>query len=423
MRAAWLVPLLALGLLSGCATGVSRDAGPAPAVAVELQERREWAFPEDGVRFDNRLDGARLNAVTRVAPHHYTVEILPETTPVNPSPWYGFRVAADRAATLRIDFHYPGYRHRYHPWLGGGDGRWREASAAEFTPADDSGPARLQVRTGPQPLLVFAHPPTLPEDIEAWIDTVAAGLPVERSVAGHSIQGRPLHLFEFGGGEDSPLLLVVGRQHPPEETGSGALAGFVEVLAADTPAARAFRERVRTVVVPLANPDGLVEGHWRTNLGGKDLNRDWGPFTEPETRAIGRALLARSEGAGRRVAFAVDFHSTFRDVLYTVTEDPSRARDGVLGRWIAALRTHAPELEERPSPAAASPVFKNWAHCRFGAPTVTYEVGDTTPAPALDALARHAAHALIEVLDPGTLAAPAAPAPACAAAAPADRGE
>jgi hypothetical protein len=32
-----------------------------------------------------------------------------------------------------------------------------------------------------------------------------------------------------------------------------------------------------------ANPDGVDKGHWRLNDGGVDLNRDWGPFTQPET--------------------------------------------------------------------------------------------------------------------------------------------
>ncbi|MEZ0471461.1 M14 family metallopeptidase [Luteimonas salinilitoris] len=411
--------LVAACTLSACAIGgrPASTPGPDAEVAIAVQERREWVFHEDGVRFDNHLPAARLNAVTRVAAQHYLVTVTPETEPVNPSPWYGFRVVTTRPQTLRIDFDYPGYRHRYHPKLGSGDGRWREASAREFVPERDGRPARLQVEAGPQPLLVFAQPPLVPDDFEAWIDSIGRTLPIEHSVFGRSVQGRPLHLFEFGGSDGSPLLIVIGRQHPPENTGSQALFGFVETLAADTPQARAFRERVRTVVVPLVNPDGIVEGHWRSNLHGKDLNRDWGPFDEPETRALAQALLVRSEGAGRRVAFAIDFHSTFRDVLYTVAEDPSRRLDGVLGQWIAAMRTQSPGLEEK-AYAATSSVFKNWAWCRFGAPAVTYEVGDATSADALDALSRHAAGSLMALLDAtGTDAAPAAP--GCEAAAPA----
>lgn len=413
IRLRLLLPL-ALGLLAACAARpASAPAGPDAAVA--LQDRREWAFAEDGVRFDNRLPAARLSDVVREGARHYTVVVAPEIHPVNPSPWYGFRVAADAPGPLRIDFRYPGYRHRYRPKLGFGDGTWREATAAEFAPPTAAAPARLEVELGARPLQVFAQPPVLPADFDAWIDGIGARVAIERRTIGRSAQGRPLRLFEFGGDDRSPLLIVIGRQHPPENTGSQALFGFVEALAGDTPGARAFRERVRTVVVPLVNPDGIVEGHWRTNLHGIDLNRDWGPFRQPETRAVARALLARSQARGRAVLFALDFHSTFRDIMYTVEEDPSRAPGGVLARWMAAMRLHAPDLSERPSPAA-SPVFKNWAYCRFGAPTVTYEVGDATPEPALDALSRHAAFALMPLLAEAAAGPPPA-APACAAGA------
>ncbi|WP_407353008.1 M14 family metallopeptidase [Luteimonas sp. R10] len=401
---------LALCLLAACASVPPPSVPEDPAAAaVRLQERREWAFAKDGVRFDNRLTAARLTGVTRTGAYTYVVDAAPETRPVNPSPWYGFRVAAERPATVRIAFRYPGFQHRYHPKLGSGDGRWRDASPEEFEPERDDAPATLRIEVGPQPLLVFAQPPLEPGDFEDWTDTIARGLPIERSVFGRSVQGRPLRMFEFGGSDDAPLLVVIGRQHPPENTGSQALFGFVETLAADTPRARAFRERVRTLVVPLVNPDGIVEGHWRGNLRGRDLNRDWGPFTEPETRALMQSLLARSEGTGRRVVFALDFHSTFHDVLYTVTEDPARQPGGALARWIAALRTLSPGLEEKPSPAVR-PVFKNWAFCRFGAPAVTYEVGDTTPAAELDALSRHAAQALMDLL---LQELPVGPVPAC----------
>ena len=335
---------LSLASLAACAlTPASAPVMPAPAgaavAAAVPQERREWVFAQDGVRFDNQLPGARLSEVRREGPRRYAVVVAPETHPINPSPWYGFRVDADVAGPLHIEFPYPAdYRHRYHPKLGRGDGAWRLATSAEYRPGEAGRPASLQLAMDGEPLQVFAQPPVLPDDFSEWIDRIGSAVPIERSVIGRSVQGRPLHLFEFGGDAAAPLLVVIGRQHPPENTGSQALFGFVETLAGDTDSARAFRARVRTVVVPLVNPDGIVEGHWRTNLNRTDLNRDWGPFAEPETRAVAQALLARSEDQGRAVLFALDFHSTFQDIMYTVEEDPARAAHGVLGGWMAAVR-------------------------------------------------------------------------------------
>ncbi|WP_165942121.1 M14 family metallopeptidase [Luteimonas arsenica] len=413
--AAWLPALLAL-LVAGCVSHPPAGPSAAAATAVAtpatndpgatLQARRTWRFEADGIRFDNQLSAARLSGVERVGDGRYRVDIAPEVHPVNPSPWYGFRIRSDAPRALELRFAYPhDYRHRYVPKLSR-DGRdWQEADPTAFQ-VDADGNARLLLQLEAGELRVFAQPPLLPGDFEAWSTRIAAQVDAATGRFGSSVQGRPLRMFEFGAGADAPLLLVVGRQHPPENTGTQALMGFVEALAADTPQARAFRGRVQVLVVPLLNPDGVVEGHWRGNARGVDINRDWGPFAQPETRALRDLLAAR--GARGRTVFAIDFHSTFRDVFYTVAEDPARAPDGVLHAWMAAMQAEF-DIDDRPS-AARTPVFKNWAFCHLGAPAVTYEVGDSTPAATLGEVARHAAASLMALLaDPP----PPAAAPDC----------
>src|SRR3546814_1987601 len=76
---------------------------------------------------------------------------------------------------------------------------------------------------------------------------------------------------------------------------------FVDELAADSPLARDFRERTLVIVLPLLNPDGVVEGNWRGNINGQDLNRDWGPFTQSETRAVRDLLERELDDDGRRL--------------------------------------------------------------------------------------------------------------------------
>ncbi|MGY0610677.1 MULTISPECIES: M14 family metallopeptidase [unclassified Luteimonas] len=415
--ARWLPATLAL-LVAGCASrqpidpppAAAADTPPASAPAgtsqAAVQVRKAWRFDADGLRFDNLLPAARLSGVARLGEGRYRIDIAPETEPVNPSAWYGFRIHADAPRTLELRFAYAhGHRHRYVPKLSADGRAWREAGADEFR-VDDEGVAHLRLQLEAGALHVSAQPPFLPADFEAWSADVAGRLGLEPRTFGTSVQGRALQAFEFGADGDAPVLLVLGRQHPPENTGTQALTGFVEALAADTPDARAFRDRMRVLVVPLLNPDGVVEGHWRGNANGVDLNRDWGPFAQPETRALRELLAARGIGAGR-VAFAIDFHSTVRDVFYTVAEDPSRAPGGVLHAWMAAMQAGF-DIEEKPS-SARSPVFKNWAFCRLGAPAVTYEVGDATPAAELERVARHAARSLMALL-PAAQPPPADPA-------------
>ena len=113
---------------------------------------------------------------------------------------------------------------------------------------------------------------------------------------------------------------MVGRQHPPEVTGALAMLPFVEELLSDTDLAKKYRARFETTIVPMLNPDGVVKGYWRHNTGSTDLNRDWGPFKQPETRLMQKLLQDIAADPAERLRFFVDFHSTQRDVFYTIPD-------------------------------------------------------------------------------------------------------
>ena len=72
--------------------------------AVALQPRGEWRFDADGIVFDNVAESARLAGVVRTGPGHYRVVVNPETVPINPSPWYSFRIIASRAGSAAMVF-------------------------------------------------------------------------------------------------------------------------------------------------------------------------------------------------------------------------------------------------------------------------------------------------------------------------------
>lgn len=58
----------------------------------------------------------------------------------------------------------------------------------------------------------------------------------------------------------------------------------------DSELAMEFRKHFVIKAFPMLNPDGVVNGHWRHNAMGVDLNRDWQNFNQPETRAVRDAL-------------------------------------------------------------------------------------------------------------------------------------
>ena len=95
-----------------------------------------------------------------------------------------------------------------------------------------------------------------------------------------------------------------------------AFFAFYETLLADSELAAKFRQHFNIIAVPLLNPDGVIGGNWRHNLSGTDLNRDWGPFKQPETLLI-KKLLDQLDASGKNIRVFLDFHSTKRNVFYT----------------------------------------------------------------------------------------------------------
>lgn len=414
--ASWRRGVLCVSLAWAAAGSNGRSAAPAPAreasAAVTAETaapvapvtpvappvRREFAFAADGVTFDARFASARLDQCRRTAPDTFAVTITPENTPINPSPWFAFSVRAATAKTIVVDLHCEGGPLRYRPKISIDGHSWITLPAEAFTPGERNSDGRLRLEVGPEPLWVAAQEIIGVAQLEAWSRALERLPFVTRAEIGRSLQGRPLHKLEIGSPQADSALVVIGRQHPPETTGTLALMGFVETLVGDTPLAREFRQQFQVLVVPLVNPDGVELGHWRHSVGGTDLNRDWGPFRQPETRAVRDQILALR--ARSRVCLFLDFHSTFSDIFYTRTDDQPTNPPALVAKWIAALHARFPDYQVKrsASPNSNSPTSLSWMHVTFGTPAITYEIGDNTERPRLRQLAAGAAEETMTLL-------------------------
>lgn len=353
------------------------------------------------LRIDNGFPAARANACFRRAEDAVAVLVMPEQAGVNPSPWYAFKVSADTPRRLAATLVYGESGHRYRPKVSHDGVTWEALAAERVTVAGDGKTATLELDVGPRPLWVAAQEVWPAARHRAFLERLRGRGDVAVSTLGESVQGRPIDVLRSDPGEPRPATLVVaGRQHPAEVTGARALEPFVETLLDDSELSRRFRATHRVVVVPLLNPDGVEAGHWRTNAGGRDINRDWGPFTQPETRLM-RDLLAGIDGdpQGRLAAF-VDFHSTREDVFYTQRdEDPIRPA-GFYAQWLGRLQERMPGYAVKRSPGhqAGLPTAKTWVYETYGVPAVTFEIGDDTPRETSDRLATEGARAMMETL-------------------------
>jgi len=361
-----------------------------------------WSSCDLGdIRIEDDFPAARANACFRQAPDAVAVLVMPEQADVNPSPWYAFRVVADTPRRLATTLVYGQSTHRYVPKVSRDGNTWVPLAADRVVVAEDGKTATLELDVGPRPLWVAAQEIWPAARHQAFIERLGVRPDVEVSRLGESLQGRPIDMLRTDPGQPRPAtLVVVGRQHPPEVSGARALEPFVETLLDDSDLSRRFRGTYRIVVVPMLNPDGVEAGHWRTNAGGKDINRDWGPFTQPETRLM-RGLLAEIDDDPQgRLAALVDFHSTREDVFYTQRDEDPMEPPGFYTRWLGRLQERMPgyHVNRDPGHQAGLPTAKTWVYETYGIPAVTFEIGDETPRETSDRLATEAARAMMETL-------------------------
>ena len=366
------------------ATPASAPAAPAtPTPRAELQEHRTWTFATSAptVTFDNQFPCARLNRCEEVAPHDYRITITPENEPINPSPWFAFRVRAEAPTDITVRFVIATKTARPRPRLSTDGVTWTRATDAQWDGKPGAAECVLRMQAGPATTWVASNEIIGNERLTAWSDALAARTGAAVETFGTSAGGRALRMFTFDASAPEDWVIVIGRQHPPEVSGSVGLMAFMDEVTGDSARAKEFRAAFRVALVPVVNPDGVHEGQWRSTLGAIDPNRDWGPFTQPETVALRDAILAIRRRPGARIWLALDFHGTNKDILYTPLEDDRTFPPRFASAWVAAIQARFPdyEVENTSTHNATEWTFKRWAFEALGAPGITYELGSATP--------------------------------------------
>lgn len=316
------------------------------------------------------ITGAPPHACSITGERAFEVLVTPEhAPPINPSPWYAFRYEAAGDGPVTVTLRYLESSHRYAPKLAAGDGDWRDLPAE--TAADGSAAVlRLPAGKGVVAAQEIITPSEAAANLAKWSRLSGA----EVFTLGLSHDGQAIGAIRLGRPDAPRLIVLLGRQHPPEVTGAIAMEAFVDALAA-----RAGElGDVQVLVVPMLNPDGVARGHWRANRGAVDLNRDWGEFTQPETRSVKKWLDALPSGV--RPVLMVDFHSTYRNLFYVQGDEASEDQQRFLAAWLSGKEDALPGYPFTIEPRNANPgsgTAKNWFHKIYGIPSYTFEVSDT----------------------------------------------
>ena len=70
-------------------------------------------------------------------------------------------------------------------------------------------------------------------------------------------------------------VVITARTHPGESNSSWMMKGVIDFLISDHPQAVQMRDKFVFKIVPMMNPDGVINGNYRCSLAGCDLNRRW----------------------------------------------------------------------------------------------------------------------------------------------------
>ncbi len=398
-----LLFVLSLGCKSTSSLTASKHeyARPVDTTKRPISNQKKKIYHFDGLSARNDFPAARLNSMTQDNDSTYTVNIWPENFPINPSPWFAFKLWAETERNVYINLDYSnGAKHRYSPKLSQDGENWTLLDSTLVQRNIDSTSAQLKLKVGEDTLWVAAQEIQDHRRVGEWVKKMAQNTLVSQNSAGKSALDRDLYHLNLSKGsyDKKPAILIISRQHPPEVTGFLCMKSFVETIIEEG-ATNGFLEKYRVMVYPLMNPDGVDLGHYRHNTGGVDLNRDWSQYHQPEIAQVTSHMVRETVTNKNDVVLGLDFHSTYRDVYYTPDQSIERKIPEFTKAWLEKIRiavglediNESPVMNERPTSSA-------WFNRQFGATGITYEIGDDTPRDFIATKGRESARAMMELL-------------------------
>ncbi len=370
---------------------------------ITYQKKQVYSFSNKSILIDNQFDAARMNGCLQVNDSTFAVAIHPENYPINTSPWYAFRIVSKERKKIWLRLDYTKSKHRYIPKTSTDKQNWTAINKNLIHSSRGDSTMLFPVRITTDTTWVAGQEIISSSDVIRWIEELAKPEYVRLSEYGESRLGRSLKYLDIyqGKKKKKPIIIITGRQHPPELTGYLAMQSFVETLLDDSELSKEFLEKYRVLVYPIVNPDGVDLGHWRHNAGGVDLNRDWGNYHQPEIKQLCDHIVTQGKRNRADIILGIDFHSTQKDIFYTNKVDPSTMVIGdFINNWLNKLdnEIQGPDLIVNPSGVHPVATSKNWFYVELGAAGVTYEIGDNTPRKYIHEKSSVSARIMMEML-------------------------
>ncbi len=327
---------------------------------------------------DARFDGGRLDHCKFTSENAVELTFRNEDFRVQDAfAWFAFRIAAQDPRSVDIVMHFPDSYARFWPKLSRDGRSWASAAEDDVARSEVGKSMTLRIDVDESGVWVSAQELLTQAYYDDWLAQLDAHFDLETTVIGESNQQRPIHLASSA---DKPeAVVLIGRQHPVEVPGALAMREFVDVVLGNSELARRFRERYMLLIVPLVNPDGVANGHARHNAGLADLNRDWGPFTQPETQSVAKVFDGLDERE-IRPRLVLDFHATKMTptmIFYTQVPEDNTDPELFATRWMSGVDERIDyDFTHDPRPPSGLDNVKNYFFSRYAIPAITYEIGD-----------------------------------------------
>ncbi|MFM1871631.1 MAG: hypothetical protein RL398_1053, partial [Planctomycetota bacterium] len=217
--------------------------------------------------------------------------------------WWHSQIAnfAPTGATLVVTVNNAGYTDVILPvWslstdgVNFGDYQRLPTSAVPTQPSGSSHRFTVNVPAGTAAIRLAKYFPYTTARKNTWLQSIASH-PRLRTVQtlGYSVQGRPIEMLEF---TDTSVADAGKRRiwihagiHPSESTSYFTVEGLVQWFASGDPLAEILLDRAIVDIVPMANPDGVFLGNYRTNANSSNLENEWAaPYntSQPEVAAL-----------------------------------------------------------------------------------------------------------------------------------------
>lgn len=168
--------------------------------------------------------------------------------------------------------------------------------------------------------LAHCYPYTY-RDLQCHLDSLDSNTQrrkfIRRRVLTKTIANNDLELLTitsgFGNSEQmqtKPVIVISARVHPGETNSSWMMKGILDFLTDPTDdIAVALREMCEFRIVPMLNPDGVINGNYRCNLAGCDLNRHWKqPSPEQHPTIYAHKNMVQQLCKERNVLLTLDLH-------------------------------------------------------------------------------------------------------------------